>query len=317
MPRAPGNDVGASGGLAAGDHQVWAQAGCCLNPAFRYHAGCGHGPKALRRRRMTWPARGVPMRGGVKRFYWRLMEWLRRDARNWFASRLPRRSTPRWKAAQRAELEWWRCFLDSGQWRELAEPKPRPGESWLEHRKSFMDRWESEFGLPLAALIGTDDLVLDLGSGPCSLVRRGRAIALDPLAGEYTGIVDLPGDTEVGYVAGVGERLPFADGAFDVVWSRNVIDHVRDPVLFITEAMRVLRPGGRFLLTFDTISKPSVYHPHAGLNESWVREHVRGRITDTYPLPSQELMVVIEKEARSADVAARQEPHPPGFSTFD
>lgn len=231
----------------------------------------------------------------LKPLYWRLHGWLRRDVRNWFIRRLPSTSHRRWRAAQQAELAWWRHFLNSGQWREQADPKPRPGETWLEHRKSFMDRWESEFGLPLGELIAASDRVLDLGSGPCSLVRRGRPVAIDPLAGGYAGLADLPGDRGVLYVAGVGERLPFADSTFDVVWSRNVIDHVRDPVVFVAEAMRVLRHGGRFLLTFDLISKASVYHPHAGIDEGWVRRHVRGRIVNTYRLPSREMMVVIEK----------------------
>ena len=80
-----------------------------------------------------------------------------------------------------------------------------------------------------------------------------------------------------------------------MVWSRNVIDHVRDPVAFAAEAMRVVRPGGRFLLTFDVVGKPSVCHPHPYISESWVRQNVRGRVVETHPLGSEERMVVIEK----------------------
>ena len=41
--------------------------------------------------------------------------------------------------------------------------------------------------------------------------------------------------------------LPFPDGAFDVVVSTMVLCTVRDPVAAVTEARRVLRPGGRLL----------------------------------------------------------------------
>jgi SAM-dependent methyltransferase len=45
----------------------------------------------------------------------------------------------------------------------------------------------------------------------------------------------------------VGEKLPFDDGAFDVVFSRYVLEHVTNPPRFLNEVWRVLRPGGSFL----------------------------------------------------------------------
>jgi ubiquinone/menaquinone biosynthesis C-methylase UbiE len=43
---------------------------------------------------------------------------------------------------------------------------------------------------------------------------------------------------------GVGERLPFADVSFDVVYSFQVLEHVQDPFRVLAEAWRVLKPGG-------------------------------------------------------------------------
>ncbi|HEX8051990.1 MAG TPA: methyltransferase domain-containing protein [Thermoleophilaceae bacterium] len=45
------------------------------------------------------------------------------------------------------------------------------------------------------------------------------------------------------------EPLPFADSAFDLVVCVNVLNHVRDVQLFVSEARRVLRPGGRLAVT--------------------------------------------------------------------
>jgi ubiquinone/menaquinone biosynthesis C-methylase UbiE len=43
--------------------------------------------------------------------------------------------------------------------------------------------------------------------------------------------------------------LPFDDNAFDVVWASEVIEHVADTARWLSEARRVLRPGGRLLIT--------------------------------------------------------------------
>jgi SAM-dependent methyltransferase len=44
------------------------------------------------------------------------------------------------------------------------------------------------------------------------------------------------------------EHLPFADHAFDVVLSNEVIEHVADDALSAREMVRVLRTGGRIVL---------------------------------------------------------------------
>ena len=47
------------------------------------------------------------------------------------------------------------------------------------------------------------------------------------------------------------EQLPFDDGAFDLVLSTQVIEHVLDPPLAAAELARVLRPGGVLVLSTD------------------------------------------------------------------
>ncbi len=41
-----------------------------------------------------------------------------------------------------------------------------------------------------------------------------------------------------------GENLPFADASFDVVYSNNVLEHTTSPEEVLSEALRVLKPGG-------------------------------------------------------------------------
>ncbi|MGH7278852.1 MAG: class I SAM-dependent methyltransferase [Candidatus Rokuibacteriota bacterium] len=56
-------------------------------------------------------------------------------------------------------------------------------------------------------------------------------------------------------VRGVGERLPFRDGRFDVVTMGYALRHVPDLEAAFVEYRRVLKPGGRVLLL--EISRPA------------------------------------------------------------
>jgi len=51
-----------------------------------------------------------------------------------------------------------------------------------------------------------------------------------------------------GVVQAAGERVPFPDGAFDVVFSHEVLEHVADDRACVVEMVRVTRPGGRIVV---------------------------------------------------------------------
>lgn len=56
-------------------------------------------------------------------------------------------------------------------------------------------------------------------------------------------------------------KLPFADDAFDVVVSNSTLDHFAeraDILVALRGLHRVLRPGGRLLLTLDNLANPAV-----------------------------------------------------------
>jgi SAM-dependent methyltransferase len=59
-----------------------------------------------------------------------------------------------------------------------------------------------------------------------------------------------------GAVLADGLRLPVRDGAADVTFSSNVLEHVPDPLRLIAEMIRVTRPGGLIYLAFTNWYSP-------------------------------------------------------------
>ncbi len=51
-----------------------------------------------------------------------------------------------------------------------------------------------------------------------------------------------------GVVQAPGERLPFSEAAFDVVFSHEVLEHVTDDQACVAEMVRVTRSGGRIVV---------------------------------------------------------------------
>jgi SAM-dependent methyltransferase len=99
--------------------------------------------------------------------------------------------------------------------------------------------------------------VLDAGCGgggtALSLAEETDfAVGLDLEARFRDSGTRLAGEKQVGRVAfvqGDGARLPFPDGAFDVVFSHSVIEHVSSAEGYLRECHRVLRPGGVLYLS--------------------------------------------------------------------
>jgi SAM-dependent methyltransferase len=62
-------------------------------------------------------------------------------------------------------------------------------------------------------------------------------------------------------------ELPFADDSFDVVCSFEIVEHVANAERFVAELARVLRPGGRLVLSTPRADDPTVrpdnpFHEH-------------------------------------------------------
>lgn len=52
----------------------------------------------------------------------------------------------------------------------------------------------------------------------------------------------------IGLAAGDATRLPFADAAFDIVFSQGVVEHFKDPDAMMREQERVMKPDGVLII---------------------------------------------------------------------
>lgn len=50
------------------------------------------------------------------------------------------------------------------------------------------------------------------------------------------------------------EKMPFEEGYFDTIMCLAVIEHVFDPFFLISEISRILKPGGKFIISFPNVA---------------------------------------------------------------
>ena len=91
--------------------------------------------------------------------------------------------------------------------------------------------------------------VLDIGSGAGNMAHHlghyGHVIGVDynprPLA--------VAAQRSVDSIQGLGNQLPFADAEFDLVALLDTVEHIADEFGVFYESLRVLKPGGKLLVT--------------------------------------------------------------------
>lgn len=162
--------------------------------------------------------------------------------------------------------------MDNERWRSIN----------IERWDGIASRWRS-FGLPAADVIHTfmEDLackpgssVLDLGCGAglvsVALAREGyRVYGIDISPRMIEQALQLAAEHQItsrviSFDVGNVEHIALGDTAVDAILCRNVLDFVPSPGTALSEIGRVLKPGGRLVL--------SVLGAHSPVKEdSWRR----------------------------------------------
>jgi SAM-dependent methyltransferase len=126
-----------------------------------------------------------------------------------------------------------------------------------------LDQWHVMGDVPVRRLaekagIRQEDRVLDAGSGmggPARLLASTYGCTVtgvditDPYLATAQLLTEITNLTDrVSFQRGDATDLPFADGAFDVVWTEHALQSIPDKPKFVRELHRVLAPGGRLVM---------------------------------------------------------------------
>jgi SAM-dependent methyltransferase len=135
----------------------------------------------------------------------------------------------------------------------------------------YRDRWVAEQATRLAP----GARVLDMGAGSCpyrALFAHCRYETQD-FARLHDEQLLHGGYGRIDYQCDIA-AVPVADASFDAILCTEVLEHVAEPIKAVAEMARLLKPGGRLILTAPLGSgiHQEPYHYYGGYTPYWYRD---------------------------------------------
>ncbi len=119
--------------------------------------------------------------------------------------------------------------------------------AWFAGRtRAVLKYLDAEMG---TAAPGSDRLVLDLGTGAGNMAHHlahyGQVVGLEYNARP----IPVAQQRGLEVLRGSGTELPFDDNSFDLVALLDTIEHIPDELGVLRECQRVIKPGGKIIIT--------------------------------------------------------------------
>ena len=146
-----------------------------------------------------------------------------------------------------------------------------------EEYADFLEGWDAGFYSKYADTLCPDapaGKALDVGCGVGQVVQRLMDAGHEAHGVEVSG----PNIEKAKRVSDRcqlydGRTLPFGDATFDSVGALNVLEHVEEPEAFVTELVRVVKPGGKVVVSSPNFFRAlglRDYHPRMrGIGNKW------------------------------------------------
>ncbi|MBT8214061.1 MAG: class I SAM-dependent methyltransferase, partial [Acidimicrobiia bacterium] len=119
-----------------------------------------------------------------------------------------------------------------------------------------------------------------------------RAFSVDPVLENNERGQELVAEHESGHLVelrqGTIEQIPAEDGSFQLVFSRDMLGHIEDLALGLSECRRVLSPGGAMVI-FEVFATPML-----------TPEELRSLCADTATVPERMSVEIFEETAAAA-----------------
>ena len=162
-----------------------------------------------------------------------------------------------------------------------------------DEREKYLNSFEKDKLLPLLGKV--DGLkILDAGAGTGRLAMKMAKMGASVVALDVSEkmLEVLRKKNKIETIVGDVKSLPFEEGTFDWVVAAFLIVHIKDPGRFFDEAYRVLKDGGRLLVTNINQKEPPEVKTTEGPIKIESYYHRPERIKEKL----EELAFVVERE---------------------